>query len=385
VLGRRALQRAPVAAPQSAPQTGLAAPAETTEFAVETVGFVRGRPNATVAQLVEFMGTLTDQALLRAKVPPLTKHRQAPIAEAVTAAVFEPWDWDMVVDVSKAVDPPPATVAGLTAAQAAALADSVYHESRHAEQAFRVAQLMARSERADAVTIAAELRIALNIAALAVSSWAATAVPTDPAAVAQTEGWRAFRAGGRHVDYRDYVKSIEDELSAVWAAMPSMNDVHATPSLRPKLEQWEHLLIETKIPEWRKSFSAMFEQKMPTLDKAHVPVDAEVEQQLGKNINVAMTDLFHAARTLRRLQANHAAADDIDIAEQELQAKLLDALLAAATAQAAFPGEQDADAAGTAVATAVNTLYAATGAQSGAAAGTAPKSPRPRSAAPQRP
>ena len=384
LLSRRALQRAPVAAPQLPPQTGLAAPAETTGFAVKAVEFVRGRPNATVAQLVGFMGTLTDQALLRAKVPPLTKHRQEPIAEALTAAVFEPWNWDMVVDVSKAVDPPPATVAGLTAAQVAALASSVYHESRHAEQGFRVAQVMARSEHENAVTIAAELRIPLNIAPLAVSSWAGTAVPTDPAAVAQTEGWRAFRGAGRHVDYRDYVNSIADDLTAVWAAMPSMKDVHATPSLRHKLDQREQLLIDTKIPERRKSFNAMFDKKMPTLDKAHVPVDADVEQQLGQLINVAMTDLFHAARMLRKLQASHAPAGDIDIAEQELQDKLRDAMLAAMTAEAAFPGEQDAEAAASAVATAVSALYAATGAARSAGAGAAPTSTRPRSPAPPR-
>lgn len=383
LLGRRALHRAPVAAPQSPPQSGLAAPAATTEFAAKAVAFVLGQPDATVARLVEVMGTLTDRALMGQKVPPLTAHRQARIAEGATAALFEGQHWDMVIDIAKSVivgptsiQPPPATVAGLTPAQVASLADSVYHESRHAEQAFRVAQLMARSEHKDAITIAAELQIPLNIAALAVSSWAATAAPADPAAVAQTEGWQAFRAGGRHADYRRFVIETKDDLLRVLADMPRMKDVQATPGLRAALDQWEQLVIETKIPEWRKSFNAMFKKKMPTLDKARVPVDADLEKQLGRNINVALTNLFQAARTLRKLQANHAAALNINVAEEQLQFDLLDAFLTAENAEQAFPEETDARAVGGAVAAAVNTLYTATAAQTGAAAATSPQGPR---------
>jgi hypothetical protein len=95
----------------------------------------------------------------------------------------------------------------------------------------------------------------------------------------------------------------------------------------------------------------MLKTKLRMLDPAHVPVDAGVNEHLG-HIDGDLTNLFHTARTLRKLQAAHAPAVEVNVPEEELQANLVSAFLTAEKAEEAFPTEQDATAAGSAVAAA---------------------------------
>lgn len=80
------------------------------------------------------------------------------------AANFRAWDWEMAVNSSNYTGKAgPLTIGQLTKQQAADLVESIYHEARHAEQHYRVAQFLAGQGKSEA-EIVRKISIPENVA-----------------------------------------------------------------------------------------------------------------------------------------------------------------------------------------------------------------------------
>jgi hypothetical protein len=180
-----------MAGPRTLPRmfpTGLKAPGEAQSFGGEAQTEVIDRwhdltPQQRAAELVR----LVNVHLERVGVPAVTPN---PIDTGTNLGTFDFTTWAMDVGVEALA------IAQPDRAQAADVVDTIYHEARHAEQWFRIAQLRALQRRRGegaaederlGRAIAAELQIPRRIADRAVTSPPRFALGSMEALVAQ--GW----------------------------------------------------------------------------------------------------------------------------------------------------------------------------------------------------
>ena len=234
-----------MAGPRTLPRmfpTGLKAPGEAQRFGEEAQTEVIDRwheltPQQRAAELVR----LVNLHLEAAGVPAVTPN---PIDTGTNLGTFDFTTWAMDIGVEALA------IAQPDRAQAADVVDTIYHEARHAEQWFRIAQLRALQRRRgegaaeDARlgrAIAAELQIPRRIADRAVTSPPRFALGSMEALVAQ--GWFDSIYGTGRVRRNQVLAELDragaalERAEARFAANPSPANQAALERARARRER----------------------------------------------------------------------------------------------------------------------------------------------------
>jgi hypothetical protein len=268
-----------------------------------------------------------------------------------TAAYFTASDWTISVDTAK-LQTGGKLVRNLTRKQAADLAQTIYHEARHAEQRFRVAQLLAGRKIANVPgsggdieallfftdDIRTELRIPFEVA------WLATIIPSkvaaDPANQAKIEGWRAFAPGGKHYEYQRAFNTLREGALEVVETIPSRTGNAAAD--RVAMDKWATRIIDVNVAAWKIVMGRPFEQKAKELEAIRNPsdLDRSVKKQFSKVV-LSLTRVLSAARTVTEKKPGGGVAE-IELAQMELSSKVFDLYFALNEAYEAYPQEVEA-------------------------------------------
>jgi Domain of unknown function (DUF4157) len=351
--------------PHQGQDFGLQESAQVLKFAVYAVSFLRNAPDKSPKDLVEFLVQVANNELTALGVPTVNNYELTKLRD-LEAAKFIAKEWKLEVDLESTLKRPVKSVGNMSFSEAANLAATIYHEFRHAEQTFRIAQLLSQKEHKTASQIAAanSLEVPITIAKKAVDSSAV--MPSDPASIENIEGWREFEVGGaRHLKYKGTVLWLLNEIAKALVTDP-IRDKHIknlTPADHKALDEWTMKLIPTTIPDWRVIFHQFVETKLKELEKmgSLTKVDEDVKERIGKLI-FPMTSLFQTAKELGELKKKqNSDPNEILIAELKINSNLTELYLALYEDYRNFADEADAFATESAIKNEMAMIYTVAG------------------------
>jgi hypothetical protein len=126
--------------------------------------------------------------------------------------------WTITINPDKFSDRQHVTKVGqLTADEAAEIADTIYHESRHCEQYFRIARVQAgrmkKGAKDPGAKIAKDMSIPRDVADAAAKA-PLKATDANAGFIAEAEDWESITVG-RHAEYKGIVNTWGDEADAL--------------------------------------------------------------------------------------------------------------------------------------------------------------------------
>jgi hypothetical protein len=325
---------------QRAKDFGLRESKKETPFAGAALAYLAANGAQAPSDYVNYLVSNANDALIAEGIPPFVPPTIIGPIKGTTGATFSASDWGIAVDLTKTLTHQAARVSDLTIDDAAELADSIYHETRHAEQNFRVAQVLSSTEHKKAEQIAEEQLIPLAIARKAVAS--SKTAPANPAIAATIESWRATSRGGRHKDFRDLIVDIEDELLAAVERMPALPRDPKSPLYGPFLS-WASELIDVAINDWYTRVQTFVDKKSPTLKKG--TLDDDIHDKMG-GILLSITRASQAARKLREAKGANAIPERVFYLALDFADTIMKAHLDFNRASTSLPKEVDAYQAG---------------------------------------
>src|SRR5262245_44388188 len=202
---------------------GLQSERRVKEASDRWVGLWRSKQSLTIDQFVQEMASALNLELDKARVPPV----EVILGTSGSEGGFRHREWRISINVSVIVKRPVRLddkVSSLSADDFAALADTFYHEGRHAEQSFLVARARA-AKLPDPDALPKTLAIPVDVARAARTAGAPRT--TDPAGE-EIEEWAAFHPSGRYFDYWIWNESMKkvtpDVLSPVVNKAPKTLD-----------------------------------------------------------------------------------------------------------------------------------------------------------------
>jgi hypothetical protein len=150
---------------------------------------------------------------------------------------FQPESWKLAFNANVQILNGVKMLNQLSRNAAAEIADTIYHEMRHCEQYFTVAQMLAKENTAlDAESIARQVGIPLNVATTAIKT-AADVNELKGDQLKTVKGWQPFFGEGNLVTYKNLVNKslfyVTDLLSKIGNALGKAS--HQTLSLRPEI------------------------------------------------------------------------------------------------------------------------------------------------------
>jgi len=238
-------------------------------------------------------------------------------------------------------------VSSLSADELAIIGETLYHEGRHAEQAFLVAKKRAITIR-DPNALARDLDMPVSIARAAVLSGQRGVDDPDDERI---EEWAAFHPSGRYFAYWQWNEALKkvtaDTLRPIVARSPhTVDDFRSTA---------EHINRTINIlgTKWVFPFEKMAEiERLP----APKPLDTEVLAQLRSITSafdklVLAIDNFRSAVSLLQLIQSHPDQEAVRISDAEVKwisvrIAQTELFLAQSAAYLAYPHEVDARRAG---------------------------------------
>jgi hypothetical protein len=347
-LQRLAGNRATALVIQRRDEKGLAAKRQVAGVTSRWLKLWRAHRSSTVETLLDAMGTELNRHLRSVRVHPVDVVPR----DSGPEGGFRHQEWKISINVPLILGVAAgAKVSTVATDKVAALADSLYHEARHAEQSFSVARSRA-SMHPDAERLAIALEIPVEVAAAARRAGAPG--PDDPAK-ADIDAWAAFGPGGRYHQYRLKNEALKDVTQAELAPLTAR-----TPST---VDGYHHLAsdINRKVtllsPHWKLFFDLLHDvAKQPSLG----PLDQETLKHLRAvtsafNKLVLEVDGFRTAVDRARAIGLHpkvdASAMTIALMEANqsrlgIAAAAIELYLAQHAAYEAYPQEIDARKAG---------------------------------------
>jgi hypothetical protein len=184
---------------------GLATAVVTNIFAKNAYDFWKdaGNKDKPLKDLADFLITKVNEKLPYPCTPVYST--------SGTAGAFDRVTWTIEMNTDQFSSRVVNKVGDLNREEVGELVDTIYHEARHSEQAFKVAQMKA-AEGKKATDIEKELSIPAQIAA---SAFTRPLKGTE-----ETKGWEAF-TGGRYEKYYGEVSKLRDEINELRAVFDS--------------------------------------------------------------------------------------------------------------------------------------------------------------------
>jgi hypothetical protein len=182
--------------------------------------------------------------------------------------------WTIAINPDKFSNRQDVTKVGeLTADEAAEIADTIYHESRHCEQYFQIARLQAgrmkKGTKDPAAKIAKDMSIPDDIAKAAVRS-PLTAARGREEMLAETEDWESITVG-RHGEYKGIINEwgneadkLDDEVRGVKAW--NIDSVKAT--------------VEASLSGWKKNKNRLKFLKSHLAETRKIKRQTEVDKRV---------------------------------------------------------------------------------------------------------
>jgi hypothetical protein len=206
----RLLARKPKA---PAKQTGLRADAIVREYVGKAVAFRGRNADASLVQYALYLGAAVNVELGKLGVPDV----RLELAKGDLSAAAQFWadGWFMLVNPKVFSSRPEVkTLGDLTDQEAALIADHVFHEARHAEQAFRVARLQAAEGKDPGVGVEQDIAEAA----------AASPLPLRPGkALDEAEEWRE-NLYGADATFREVATEWHKEVADAARAAKAVTD-----------------------------------------------------------------------------------------------------------------------------------------------------------------
>lgn len=306
----------------------------------------RSKKGSTIRILIEEMFKIVNAKFSGLRVAPVIFDP----TPSTTEAMFHRQGWniginlDIILSRTVSFDD---KVSSLSADDLARIGDSLYHEARHAEQAFLVARKRAITIR-DPDTLAQNLEIPVPVAKAAID---AGPPGRDNPDVERIEEWSAFEPSGKYYEYWKWNEAMKkvtkDYLEPIVTRSPKTLDEYrsAAADINTTIN-----LVGTK---WVFPFDKLVEiEKL----SAPTPIDKDVLEQLRK-ITSAFEKLVRAIDDFRsaadKLKGVKSDSDEGKLLILEADAKWLgirvaqlDLFIAQGKAYEAYPMELDARRAG---------------------------------------
>lgn len=201
---------------------------------------------------------LVNDELATFGVPP-TNHD---FRESNAVGAFRQSEWKIYFNIKK-LNREGDTIDELTQNEAADLANTVYHEARHAEQSFRIARMLAGMEKT-AEDIASELPIPQEIAEQAVQSPLKNTADTKKE-FEEAEEWYNISVG-RYRIYRREVGDYHDEAFEVYNILEDLTDENFDES-KEKISTFMTAVQDTK--------TGLMETEKTKAEEVEEPNDAD--------------------------------------------------------------------------------------------------------------
>ncbi len=265
------LLSAPVVQRQAA-NFGLAKSAPTTAFAGEALNYWRSNPDKTLLDLGNNLMNKADDALAAEHVPAIIKPTFEPRKER---GLFTGSGWTINIDLLQITKKPITTkLRDVTADEAGEVTDTCYHETRHAEQEFLQARVLASKDKKDAAAIKAALDIPFPVATAAFDLRAS---PPDKAVLPFVEQWNAFEPGGKHFDYKKFNEDLNFFVGNTLTAQPNALDLNLSDILAARVK------LNTTIEGWKKDTMPFATKKASDLKAARRgPVELQILSDIAK-------------------------------------------------------------------------------------------------------
>ncbi len=284
---------------------GMMKPDQVTGFAGLAVAFWRANPDKTLAEFGTHLMDQLNKQLVANGVPKLPAPN---VASLRSAGGFAASSWTVQFDLAGTAARPLTTKIGeLPADRISELAGICYHESRHAEQAFLVARLVASEAKGakDAKAIATELDLPVAVADAAVK--ATDPLPGGKEGLEKIRGWRAFDEGGKHRDYWDWNESLQQFVGNVIKSIPSPTP-EGVDGITAALGK-----LSPVLAEWRKDTVPFADDKITKLKgaKTRDAVDNQVLRDLTatrRSLKQVMDAESATIKQLDRLKARQEAS-----------------------------------------------------------------------------
>jgi hypothetical protein len=337
---------------QRAPKTfGMLEQTQVSGFAALALAYWRGNPDTTLADFGIHLLEELNKQLAANGVPTLPKPKLDVLR---SAGGFVQKSWTVQFNLaSTAKQPLSAKIGGIPADRISEIAGVLYHECRHAEQAFLVARLVA-SEAKGAKTakqIAAELE--LDEAAADAALKATGPLPGGKAGVAKIKGWRTFDKGGAHFDYWEFNEHLQQFVANVIKSIPDPAP-EGVDGIRAELTK-----LAPTFADWRRSTIAFADTKISALkaDRGRDATADRVLRDLTKTRGVLKQVMDAEAEALRhigRLDARQRQSRPLSVEEAQLfqlqvaspwitlQRALAELVVVTGKAYEAYPQEADA-------------------------------------------
>lgn len=225
--------KAPEATKEPEFRSGLATESLTNAFGKEASDFWKdpGNQEKPITDLVDFL-----MAKVNEKLPYKCKHEYT---TSGPVGIFDANKWFIYINKAEfSQDESVATVGEFTHLSIMPIVNTIYHEARHAEQFFRMAQMRAGQGKT-AEDIEAEMSIPLAVAEAAMKSPLIGNTETNKKMLAETQTWDSFK-------YGKYVGEYSSELSEIMLLRFEIENVTDTePTISKEVAKIK--LINSKI------------------------------------------------------------------------------------------------------------------------------------------
>jgi hypothetical protein len=182
----------------------------------KAVAFRSRNPDASLVQFALFLGAAANVELAKLGVPDV--HMVMAKGDIAAAAQFWADGWYMLVNPKVFTSRPEQvkTLGDLTDQEAALIADHVFHEARHAEQAFRVARLQAAEGKDPGLGVEQDIADAAAASPLALG-------PGNAKAVGEAREWRE-NLYGADATFREVATEWHKEVADAGRAAKGVTD-----------------------------------------------------------------------------------------------------------------------------------------------------------------
>lgn len=233
---------------------GLTASKLTTDFAGVVLTYWRNPANKDkpLKDLGEYMLAEVNKSLGSIGSYPCNNNMSA---DDDDAGAFVRSTWTIEMNPAKFTKTGATKVSEITQDDLANLVDTVYHESRHSEQYFRIARIQAGSGKS-----AAQIKDGVDIPAeVAKAAFEAPMKDEAPnrAMIKEAGAWEAFTIG-KYAGYKGKVASLRDATSA-------LEKVLAKHDAKKPRSTWK--AMEPKIDAIQKLFDTYFDAKIGAIEK----------------------------------------------------------------------------------------------------------------------
>ena len=340
---------------QRAPKPfGMMEQTQVSGFAALALAYWRGNPDKTLADFGLYLLDELNKQLATNGIPTPPKPK---LDSLRSAGGFVAASWTVQFNLAgTAKQPLTAKIGGIPGDRISEVSGIVYHEGRHAEQAFLVARLVASEAKGSKTgkQIAAELDLHEPAADAALK--ATGPLPGGKEGLATIKGWRAFDKGGEHYDYWEWNEHLQQFVANVLKGIPDPVP-EGVDRIRAELTK-----LAPTFADWRKTTIAFADTKLAALkgDKGRDTTDNQLLRDLTKTRGVLKKVMDAEAKILKelgRLDARKAQKKPLSVDEAKLfqlevaapwwglQAALSELVVVTGKAYEAYPHEADAYAA----------------------------------------